>query len=104
MMWKPHVYVDTSALAVIYTPSKLAGVLDEWLIQYPDRVLFGTDASAFGPDTGWELGASIGTTTALGIALTRMMRSGDVSRARAQEIATMVMRTNAAMLYKLPLE
>jgi hypothetical protein len=32
-----------------------------------------------------------------------MMRNGDVSRARAEEIATMVLRTNAGTLYKLGL-
>jgi hypothetical protein len=32
-----------------------------------------------------------------------MIRSGEVSRARAEEIATMVLRTNAGRLYKLKL-
>jgi hypothetical protein len=32
-----------------------------------------------------------------------MMRNGDVSRARAEEIATMVLRTNAGKLYNLRL-
>jgi predicted TIM-barrel fold metal-dependent hydrolase len=76
------------------------------VIQLPEKVLFGTDAAAYGPDTGWELAAWVGTTTArraLAIALTDMMRSGDVSRARAEEIATMVLRTNAAKLYSLKL-
>jgi hypothetical protein len=30
-----------------------------------------------------------------------MLRRGEVSRARAEEIATMVMRSNAAQLYRL---
>jgi predicted TIM-barrel fold metal-dependent hydrolase len=107
MFWKPNVYVDTSAMALIYAPAALADVLRDWLRQNPERVLFGTDAAAFGPDTGWELAGWIGTTQtrqALGIALTEMMRNGEVSRARAGEIATMVMRTNAGKLYKLPLK
>jgi hypothetical protein len=106
MLWKPNVFVDTSAMTLIYTPSKLARVLEEWLIQFPEKVLFGTDAAAFGPDIGWEVSAWVGTTTArqaLGIALTDMMRNGDVSRARAEEIATMVLRTNAGKLYNLRL-
>ena len=41
--------------------------------------------------------------SALTLALTNMIRNGEVSRARAEEIATMVMRTNAATLYKLEL-
>ena len=107
MLWKPNVYLDTSALILIYPPAKLARVLEDWLVQFPEKVLFGSDASAFGPDIGWDLAAWVGTTTArraLGIALTDMMRNGDVSRTRAEEIATMVLRTNAAKLYKLGLQ
>lgn len=107
MLWKPNVFVDISGMTLIYTPVKLADVLREWLLQYPEKVLFGTDAATFGPDTGWELAAWIGTTTgreALAIALTQMIRNEELSRARAEEIATMVMRSNAAQLYKLPLK
>ena len=56
---------------------------------------------------GWELTAWIATKNgraALALALTGMIREGEVSRARAEEIATMVMRTNAGKLYKLGLE
>jgi len=73
-------------------------------VQFPEKVLFGTDASAFGPDLGWEVAAWTATHAAreaLGIALTGMVRGGDVSRARAEEIATMVMRGNALKLYNL---
>ena len=69
-------------------------------------MLFGTDAATFSPEAGWELTAWIGTTQArraLAIALTDMIRAGEVNRARAQDIATMVMRTNASRLYKLGL-
>ena len=107
MIWKPNVYLDISAMTLIYTPATLASTLRNWLLQYPEKVLFGTDAAAFGPDAGWELTAWIGTTTgrqALAIALSEMMRNGEVSRTRAEEIATMVMRTNAVQLYKLPLK
>jgi len=107
MLWKPNVYLDISAMVLIDSPAKLGRVLEDWLVQSPEKVLFGTDASAFGPDMGWDSAAWVGTTTArqaLGIALTRMMRNGDVSRARAEEIATMVMRTNAGKLYNLRLQ
>jgi hypothetical protein len=107
MLFKPNVYVDTSLMALAYTPAKLAEVLRSWLTQYPEKVLFGSDAAAFGPDMGWELTAWVGTRNAraaLALALTDMIRSGEVSRARAEEIATMVMRTNAGKLYKLGLQ
>ena len=45
--------------------------------------------------------AGILTRVALGRALTGMMRDGDVSRERAQALARMVMRENAAGVYGL---
>jgi hypothetical protein len=107
MLWKPNVYLDISAMTLLYTPPKLAEVLREWLTQYPEKVLFGSDAAALGPDQGWELAAWIATKNgraALALALTGMIREGEVSRARAEEIATMVMRTNAWKLYNLGLK
>lgn len=107
MLAKPNVYLDFSVMDLIHPPAQLARVLEDWLLQFPEKVLFGTDASGFGSDVGWDSAAWVGTTTArraLAIALTDMMRNGDVTRARAEEIATMVMRTNAGKLYNLRLE
>ena len=106
LLWKPNVYVDASMLPVLYPPSRLAGIFRSWLAQYPEKVLFGSDASAFGPDAGWELTAWIGgrnARSALASALSDMIRDGEITRARADEIARMVMRANAAKLYKLAL-
>jgi predicted TIM-barrel fold metal-dependent hydrolase len=106
LLWKPNVYVDFSAMVLIYPPATLARVLRGWLEQYPEKVLFGTDAAAFGPGIGWDVTAALGTSTArraLAMALTGMMRESEISRARAEEIAAMVMRANAAKLYRLPL-
>ncbi len=107
MLWKPNVYADISGLTRLWTPDQLANVLRDWLSQFPGKVLFGTDAASFGPGLGWELGAWIATATgrqALTIALSGMIRSNEVSRSRAKEIATMVMRTNAGKLYNLRLD
>ncbi len=107
MLWKPNVYVDMSLMTLVYPPAKLAEVLKDWLSQYPEKVLFGSDAFALGPDMGWELTAWVAARNAraaLALALTEMIRTGEVSRARAEEIATMVLRTNAGRLYKLELK
>src|SRR5258706_11269872 len=106
MLWKPNVYADLSLLTLAWTPDQLAAVLKDWLSQFPEKVIFGSDASAFGPGLGWEMSAWLASNTvrqALGIALSEMIRSNEISRARAKEIATMVLRTNAGNLYKLGL-
>jgi predicted TIM-barrel fold metal-dependent hydrolase len=106
LLWKPNVYVDISAMVLIYPPAMLARVLRGWLTQFPEKVLFGTDAAAFGPGIGWDVAAQLGTSTArraLAIVLSDMLRNGELTRARAEQIAAMVMRTNAASLYHLNL-
>jgi len=106
MLWKPNVYLDFSLTTLINSPATLAPVLRSLVTQFPEKVLFGTDAFGGGPDAGWELAAWIGTNTArqaLAIALTGMMRDGEISRQRAEEIATMVLRGNASRLYGLKL-
>ena len=85
----------------------MAAVLKDWISQFPEKVIFGTDASAFGPGLGWEMSAWIASTTArqaLTIALSEMIKSNEITLSRAKEIATMVMRTNAGTLYNLGLK
>ena len=53
---------------------------------------------------GGEEGAYVAATTArraLGMALTAMMRDGDIDPARARALARMVLRDNAVALYHL---
>jgi predicted TIM-barrel fold metal-dependent hydrolase len=77
--------------------------LREWLEFVPDKVLFGTDAYDFSAQMNWPEAAWIAShdaRNALGIALTGMLDDGEISRARAEEIASLVLRGNAAALYK----
>lgn len=106
MMSKPNVYADFSMMDQMLAPSELAGVLEHWLMRWPDKVLFGTDSFQGGPDQGWEEGAWVASRTArraLGMALTTLMREGEISRSRARELARMVLRDNAIRLYHLSL-
>lgn len=101
---KPNVYADISMMDDILSPTVLAGVLRQWLGEWPDKVLFGTDAFDGGAEQGWEQVAWVGATTArraLGIALTGMMTDGEISRDRAQQLARMVLRENTLKLYGL---
>ena len=107
MLWKPNVFVDTSLMSLAYPAERLAGVLRGWLTQFPEKVLYGSDAVSAGPDMGWEVAAWVAGQNArwaLALALSAMVRDGDISHARAETIATMVMRTNAGTLYGLGLK
>ena len=104
LLAKPNVYADISMLDVILSPTELAGVLRRWLGEFPDKVLFGTDAFDGGIEQGWEQVAWVGSMTArraLAIALTGMMRDGEISRERAEALARMVLRENAVAAYGL---
>ncbi|HUQ83322.1 MAG TPA: hypothetical protein VM076_19365 [Gemmatimonadaceae bacterium] len=104
LLSKPNVYADISMMDVLLPPAQLAPVLRQWLNEWPDKVLFGSDAFDGGLEQGWEQVAWVGTTTArraLAIALTGMMRDGEISRARAEQLARMVMRENAIAAYHL---
>ncbi len=104
MLNKGNVYADISMADIIAEPSEMASALRLWLFDRPERVLFGTDAFDGGKDQSWEAGAYLGSSTArraLGLARTGMLRDGVITRERAEELARMVMRENAAALYGL---
>lgn len=102
MLSKPNVYADISMMVLVAEPRELANTLRSWLTAWPEKVLFGTDAFDGGPDQGWEEGTYLGASTArraLALALTGMMRDGEIDRPRAEALARMVLRENAARLY-----
>jgi predicted TIM-barrel fold metal-dependent hydrolase len=104
LLSRPNVYADISMMTLFIEPRQLAGALRRWLSQWPEKVLFGTDAFDGGPAQGWDQGAWLASTSArraLGMALTDMMRDGEITRPRAEELARMVMRENALRLYGL---
>ena len=104
LLEKPNVYADFSAQTFLLTPKALSRVLRGWLEYEPEKVLFATDASPATPEVGWEESAWMTNRTAreaLAIALTGMLRDGDITRARASELARMVLRENAVRLYGL---
>jgi len=102
LLAKPNVYADISMMDVVQSPTVLAGVLRRWLGEYPDKVLYGSDAFDGGAEQGWEQVAWVGSTTArraLAIALTGMLRDGEITRERAETLARMVLRENALTAY-----
>ena len=105
LMMKPNVYVDISQQTWMETPQHLAVALRYWLEWYPEKLLFGTDLWPNGtPEIDWEeIGWQTNDTArrALGIALTGMMRDGEITREQAITFARDVLRENAMALYHL---
>ncbi len=102
MLSKPNVYADFSAQTFARSPHSLAETLRGWLEFAPEKVMFATDSFVLTPEVGWEEVGWLSNRTgrqALAIALTGMMRDGEITRARASELARMVMHDNAATLY-----
>ena len=102
MLSKPNVYADISMMVLVAEPRELANTLRSWLTAWPEKVLYGSDAFDGGPDQGWEEGAWLAASTArraLALALTGMLRDGEIDRARAETLARMVLRENATKLY-----
>jgi predicted TIM-barrel fold metal-dependent hydrolase len=105
LLTKPNVYADFSDQALIVYPSELAQTIRRWIEFVPEKILFATDAYPYSNDLGWEESGYIAAKTgreALGLALTGMVQDGEISRARAVELARMVLRDNARALYKIP--
>ncbi len=104
LLTKPNAWLDFSSQDLLLTPATLAGILREWLEYVPEKVLFATDAYPYSPEIGWEESGWIAAhqgRQALAIALTGMLRSGEITRARASQLARMVLQDNARALYGL---
>jgi hypothetical protein len=104
LLVKPNAYLDYSAQDLVLSPATLAVDIRRWLEWVPEKVMFGSDAYPYSDQMGWEesgwIGARVGR-QALAIALTGMLRDGEISRKRATELARMVLRENARQLYGL---
>lgn len=104
LMSKPNAYTDFSEQTWLLPASALSKVLREWLEWYPDKVLYGTDLSPGPPGYDWEEVGWIENHTAreaLALALTGMMRDGEITREQANKFAHMVMHDTAAKLYQI---
>ncbi len=102
LLQKPNVFLDLSQQSLTFPPRTLAGWLREWLETFPDKILFGTDGYPFTDALGWEESAWIAARharIALALALTGMLRDGEISRPQAITLADQVLHSNADRLY-----
>jgi hypothetical protein len=87
-------------------PADLAEVLRHWLLLYPDKVVFGSDAFPFSEAIGAEESdwlAIESARRALAAALARMILNGEVTEPRALQFAHGYLHDNAAHIYPAPL-
>jgi hypothetical protein len=99
---KPNVYADFSALSSFEGVDGQAQRLRPWLAQWPEKVLYGSDASPTTDEIGWEETGWVASRTAreaLAKVLADLVRDGTITGARASEIGRMVLRDNAKQLY-----
>lgn len=102
LLMKPNVYTDFSEQTWLIPTRALSKVIRQFLEWYPEKVMFGTDLYPNTPEIDWDV---VGWQTthsareALAIALTGMMEDHEITRARALELAHMVLHDNAAKLY-----
>ena len=104
MLDKPNAYLDFSGQSLLLDPPALAANIREWLEHVPEKVMFATDAYPYSNEMGWEESGWAASRTgrrALAIALTGMLRDGEITRPHASELARMVLAENAKKLYGL---
>lgn len=100
---RANVYLDSSLMEFYLYPAALARVLRQWLELFPDKIVFGSDAYPFDPAIGAEEAYWLGVHSAreaLATALAGMVEDGEVSEARALELAHGFLHDNAKRLYQ----
>jgi hypothetical protein len=103
---RENVYLDSSLMGLYLYPADLAGVLRRWLLLYPDKVVFGSDAFPFNEAIGAEESdwlAIESARKALAAALSRMILNGEVTEQRALAFAHGYLHDNASRIYPPPL-
>jgi hypothetical protein len=102
---RQNVFLDSSLMGLYLYPKDLAEVLRHWLLLYPEKVVFGSDAFPFNEAIGAEESdwlAVESARTALAAALATMVVHGEVTEQRALAFAHGYLHDNAARIYALP--
>ncbi len=99
----PNVYLDSSLTEFLLYPAEFKHVLKLWLETYPEKITFGTDAFPYNEALGAEVSYWLGVRsarTALAAALAEMVAAGEITEAKALELAQGYLHDNAARLYE----
>jgi hypothetical protein len=97
-----NVYLDSSFGELAQYPSAFKETLKMWLETFPDKITFGTDCFPYnqilGAEESYWLGAE-SSRMALAAALAEMISEGEITEARALELAHGYLHDNAVKLY-----
>jgi hypothetical protein len=99
---RKNVYLDSSLMGLYLYPADLKTVLRHWLLLFPDKVVFGSDAFPFSEAVGAEESYWIAVRSArvaLAAALTEMILNQEVTEEQALTFAHGYLHDNAATLY-----
>jgi uncharacterized protein len=98
----PNVYLDTSEFNLLVYPAQYSRILKEWFEIFPEKIVFGSDCFPYSreiavPETYWL--AVQTARTAAAAALAEMISEGEITEARALEIARGYLHDNTARLF-----
>jgi uncharacterized protein len=97
-----NVYMESSLMEIIMYPAAFKESLKQWLETFPDKVTFGTDCFPYNDVLGAEESYWLGNQSArqgLAAALAEMVSSGEVTDAKAIEMAHAYLHDTAVSLY-----
>lgn len=98
-----NVYMESSYQEIVMYPSEFKHSLKQWLETFPDKITFGTDSFPYNEVLGAEESYWLGVQsarTALTAALAEMISMGEVSEAKALEMAKAYLHDTATSIYE----
>jgi uncharacterized protein len=98
-----NVYLDSSFGELAQYPSAFNETLKMWLETFPDKITFGTDCFPYNQVLGAEESYWLGvqsSRSALAAALAEMVSEGEITEARALELAHAYLHDTAIKLYE----
>lgn len=98
-----NVYLDSSFGELAQYPAAFNETLKMWLETFPDKITFGTDCFPYNQVLGAEESYWLGvqsSRTALAAALAEMISEGEITEARALELAHAYLHDTAVKLYE----
>ena len=97
-----NVYMESSLMEIAMYPAAFKDSLRQWLETFPDKITFGTDCFPYneilGAEESYWLG-NISARQALAGALAEMVSSGEITDAKATEMARAYLHDTAISLY-----